>query len=990
MSKKLLPYLFFILVCTTESFAQYYSSGSDPASIRWFQIKTDHFRIVFPEKYKKEAQRAVAIFEKVYQYGGYTLGHKPKRIDVLIHSESAYSNGFVSWAPKRIELYPSPNQDIFAQDYLQQLAIHEFRHVVQIDKLNTGFTRALGIIAGQQAVGAVLGIYVPMWFMEGDAVMTETMLSHSGRGRLPSFSQELKAQLLEKGVYKYDKAYLGSYRDYIPNYYVMGYHLVSGARNRFGNDVWEKAIENTGKRSWSITPFNHGIKEVTGLNKTELYMSVFNEWKEMWEKENEGKELTKFRYLTARDPKYKNYRYSRFLNDSIIVSRISGPGEVQRFVTINIKSGKEQNLFTPGYTERAPFSLASDKLVWSEQEQNYRWSNAEQYNIWIYNLKTGKAKRLTRGKRYYAPSLSPDGNTIATVHISKSGNYNILLLDAENGKTTDTINTPDNRFAMTPVWTPDGSKIVTVVLTPDGKQLFYLTLNDRKWHPLTTPSFANIREPFATDSYVYFSYSPDETENIFRININTKNIEQITSSQFGNTSAALNGNTLTVSDYCSDGYRPAVINLDSISVKKTQFTAYAPEYPFLKKTFKEEKGLPGFNNLKTDTFEVKKYSRWNLFNFHSWAPVYINFNDLDLNYGASLLSQNLLGNAFTTFGYNADKQYTREKFYFNFIYNGWFPKLNFEAKYGNDDAYYDQATETDTFIVESLKKQQFLRLNLDISIPFNISRGAWHRHVEPLASIGYLKAFDYDALKSYITNIDGKWYYTGETENITAKGYDINTFEYGLFAYNLRKRSIRDVATRLGQVFQFTYKHSPYGDYDFGSITGVHTTVYFPGFYQHHSIRINNDWHKKIRGEKAGINSSGYIIRYGFSDFINIARGYTDKYNDELYTFRSDYIMPVWYPDITTGSLAYFKRITTNIFYDYSKASYKLQDNNTGEWFYGTNTYQSAGTEIRAEVHLLRFIFPFSIGYRYSYLINDNRSRHEFLFSINFSGYTVN
>jgi hypothetical protein len=251
--------------------AQYYSSGSDPAGIRWYQIKTEHFRLVFPEEYETEARRAAAIFEKVYIYGGYTLGHDPKKIDILIHSRSAYSNGFVSWAPKRIELYPPPDQDIFAQDYLQQLAIHEFRHVVQIDKLNTGFTKALSIITGQQAVGAVLGIYIPMWFLEGDAVMTETMLSRSGRGRLPSFSQEMKAQVLEKGLYKYDKAYLGSYRDYVPNYYVMGYHLVSGVRNKYGEKVWERALENTGKRSWSITPFNHGIKELTGMNKTNLY-----------------------------------------------------------------------------------------------------------------------------------------------------------------------------------------------------------------------------------------------------------------------------------------------------------------------------------------------------------------------------------------------------------------------------------------------------------------------------------------------------------------------------------------------------------------------------------------------------------------------------------------------------------------------------------------------------------------------------------------------
>jgi hypothetical protein len=100
--------------------------------------------------------------------------------------------------------------------------------------------------------------------------------------------------------------------------------------------------------------------------------------------------------------------------------------------------------------------------------------------------------------------------------------------------------------------------------------------------------------------------------------------------------------------------------------------------------------------------------------------------------------------------------------------------------------------------------------------------------------------------------------------------------------------------------------------------------------------------------------------------------------------------MPVWYPDINLGSLAYFKRITTNLFYDYSQAKFKLENNDTHEWVNSRKTYQSTGVEVRTEVHFLRFIFPFNIGYRYAYRISDNKSSHEFLFSLNFSGYAVN
>ncbi len=242
------------LLLSAVSNAQYYSSGSDPASIQWNQIKSPYFKVVFPDEFEREARRFTAILDSLYVHGGYSLNHTPKPIPVLMHSRDAYSNGFVSWAPKRMEIYTTPHQDLFAQDWLEQLAIHEFRHVVQIDKLNQGFTRGLSYVFGQQAIGAVLGLYAPMWFLEGDATLTETLLSPSGRGRKPEFEQQLRAQLLEKGSYHYDKAYFGSYNDYIPNHYNMGYLLVAGARHTYGADVWERALSETGRHAYGASP----------------------------------------------------------------------------------------------------------------------------------------------------------------------------------------------------------------------------------------------------------------------------------------------------------------------------------------------------------------------------------------------------------------------------------------------------------------------------------------------------------------------------------------------------------------------------------------------------------------------------------------------------------------------------------------------------------------------------------------------------------------
>lgn len=195
------------------------------------------------------------------------------KISVILHPQSSVSNAFVVWAPKRVEFYTIPDQDIYPQNWIDQLAIHEFRHVVQLDKLNQGLTKILYFLLGQQAIGAVTGLYLPLWFLEGDAVVTETTLSHTGRGRLPEFTMPLRAQVLQRKIYSYEKAYFGSFRDFVPNYYYLGYQLVGYTRNRYSSEVWSKSMDNAARRPYNPMPFNQGIKRSTGLSKWKLYDS---------------------------------------------------------------------------------------------------------------------------------------------------------------------------------------------------------------------------------------------------------------------------------------------------------------------------------------------------------------------------------------------------------------------------------------------------------------------------------------------------------------------------------------------------------------------------------------------------------------------------------------------------------------------------------------------------------------------------------------------
>mgnify|MGYP007096201265 CR=1 FL=1 len=206
--------LFFILLlwCPFSIVsAQFVNFGQDRPSLRWKQIKTDDFQIIYPDFFEENAQKAASIFSLLYHHAN-TLQLHPKKISIIMHADGGVSNGNVALAPRKSELYTMPSQDP-TDDWLEHLCVHEFRHVVQLDKVNQGLTKDLYYLFGEIFPIAVVGVYVPMWFMEGDAVCFETAVGHLGRGRSPEFLNEMKAQILEKGIYNYSKAVLGSNKD---------------------------------------------------------------------------------------------------------------------------------------------------------------------------------------------------------------------------------------------------------------------------------------------------------------------------------------------------------------------------------------------------------------------------------------------------------------------------------------------------------------------------------------------------------------------------------------------------------------------------------------------------------------------------------------------------------------------------------------------------------------------------------------------------------
>ncbi|WP_240731595.1 hypothetical protein [Hymenobacter radiodurans] len=201
--------LLLLTACLTPARAQILPLlDQNPPSLRWYQVRTPHFQVLYPAGFSAQAQLTARRLEQVYAPVSASLEREPRPLTVILQTQTTIGNGFATVLPRRSEFYTTPPQDPFLTgtlDWLDQLAIHEFRHIVQYDKGLQGITKLAYSLFGNGALSTA-AIGMPDWFFEGDAVGTETLLTRSGRGRIPNFDISLRANLLAGRRFNYSKA----------------------------------------------------------------------------------------------------------------------------------------------------------------------------------------------------------------------------------------------------------------------------------------------------------------------------------------------------------------------------------------------------------------------------------------------------------------------------------------------------------------------------------------------------------------------------------------------------------------------------------------------------------------------------------------------------------------------------------------------------------------------------------------------------------------
>ena len=567
--------------------AQIESNTINTRKYRWKHIETEHYDVIFPETFEGHGRYVASSLEALRPLQENTM-RPPRqyRFPVIINPDQISPNGYVSVLPRRSVFYTAPDSSM-PGDWLTLLATHEGRHMFQFDELNQGVIHAMSFLFGEYSAGLVLSI--PGWWLEGDAVMAETVLSESGRGRTPRFTAQTKALFLDDKTFNYNKMLLGSYRANTPSAYEFGYLMYSYIRSQYDEKAPSTLLTAFSRCPVPALGPHIATRRATGKGASAVYREMAERYGKFWKEQVAALDLTATESLTSqgRSPFRAHTAIAEVADGSVIASTIDMDGNA---AIVSIRDGKEMRLGR-GYHINS-LDAGGDFVVWDELEAEAKFDQGFT-RIMLLNLETGSKHALFRHSKYVSPAISRDGSTLALVEFSGDQSASLAIVSVKDGSIRKMIAIPTGEMWVDLSFSADGREIVFVSngVTGDagnrGKYIGKLSIETGAVSVVYDAGWENVMTPAIAENTVFYVSNYSGVDSVWAIGADRKRYEVVSrpiGSYFPKPDAS--GTRIVFVDYANsrgtvvsraEVPREAWVPLERVKVMKENFFAAAAE-----------------------------------------------------------------------------------------------------------------------------------------------------------------------------------------------------------------------------------------------------------------------------------------------------------------------------------------------------------------------------------------------------------------------------
>ena len=990
--KRIYIIILLLLLMPLSASAQFYVTGDDPGKLKWSYIETDHFRIIYPNGADSLAKVYGTDLEHFYIPLSRTSGYLPngnfgKKMPVMIHAYNA-ANGSVAWAPNRMDLFTLPSAyDPEPLPWNKMLAIHEGRHVSQMQFGMTNAMKPGNYLFGQMWNIAVTLLYPGIAFMEGDAVVTETAYTPSGRGRTSDFLNYYRIAF-DQGVERsWQQWRFPSQKNYSPNYYALGYLAIGGLRYLYDiPEYMSTGFDLASRKPYNLAAFHTSVNELTGKKFKTAFKEICDTMAVIWKTEADARAPYIPSEPVTEEPKlYTEYSNGIFVGSDFYAIK---KGHLTAPVLVKINPFFEETTVSRFAAEAGTLKKdLADNLYWSEDKTDVRWSLKSVATI--QKLEKGKSisKRIGEEGLQFNPTPSPvDTTSAAVIEFSVNGGSSINIISLE--KHSDVIHSfeaPDTLQLVETAW-PESQNIYTTAVSDNGYGIYKLNCNTGEWSTILSPQPVMIKDFKSYKNTLMFTCDRTGVNELYHLNPNSGELIQTTSTRHGaeDFEYSPEGYYLYYSLNTLKGKQVVRTSVDSLIYKTVDFSDLH-KYVIAEKLTEQEKSLAAQRNEvfisdSVVTFsEPKKYSKFNnAFNIHSWAPLYVSVDNImnmsfDRVYeaaslGLSGIMQNRLATGVGEIGYSAHKDpYNPSKWrhsgHIKYTYSGWYPVFEFDIDFNDRSArqfktnIYTLQNQASISINSSELNVPYFSGRVSTYIPFNLSSGGWYRGFVP--KLSYTITNDMFTKDISIMSHDPAMGSFQQNPVFIKSTGGKNSFRQYLTgsirAYTMLGTPNSAVYPKLGIGIEAGATGS-LGLNQFISPMGyLYAYGYIPGFVPQQGLKLTAMYQRKLTTESYFGQATVTTVPRGLKNNADLM-SYLSIYNDNLTNFSADYAIPIYIGDLAIGgSFLYVKRMVLTPHFDFN-----LVENKPSLF--------SVGTSLTFNLESIVFLtWPCSVGVTYSY-----------------------
>ena len=544
--------LFALLLATSSLFASSYQ-----------QITTEHTQIIFEAYDYPYAQEVAAFADEVFEELTGFLAHTPNDpVPVVITSKTAWANGYYINFPSAVYLYVTSPDDRFigsrTQNWLRSLFIHELTHYIHLTSAvgPAKFLRFLG-----PEITAMSTAFMPGWWIEGVTTYAETaFVSSGGRGDSLPFARIYQTSLAQDSMWSLTQgAYNGPFNP-SDRIYVTGYVMIDYLSRHYGLSAFAEI-----NRRFAALPFfglTPAFKKVTGHSAKEIFSFALQEREKV--------------SLSLDGLIAKPIQGDRFLPASTsigLIGFVQSPDE-GRAVYRYTEDGSTEKILELSLDGGSALSFAQDSAVFSSlwadatHPSSLSLASVSYSDLYLLDLASLKARRLTHEQRLVQPAISRDGSRIVASSVNGSF-YDLVELDDDTLEIT-TLASQERVSFLQPALNHDGSAVVYVAME-QGNSSLYLLEEGKKPLLLVGPTADELRSPRFTDndSSVLFI----KELQLYQYRLDTGEIHLVHTDPVGIYNASLVGHELFYETYTAQGFAVKKVELKNPSIEQVTFRA---------------------------------------------------------------------------------------------------------------------------------------------------------------------------------------------------------------------------------------------------------------------------------------------------------------------------------------------------------------------------------------------------------------------------------